>query len=153
MRRIFDSFSIGMLKLARFFLFLAIFVVIMFFVGKKIYDYGYKLFYEGNMYNKTNISKTVDIVIDKNDTWDRIAKELQKEEIIDDADIFKFRAKIYKTILTPGHYQFNTKQSMKNILDIIDEGESVNSQTDETSPKSVDNVIATKEEQEKTNGQ
>lgn len=150
MRRMFDSFSIGMMKIARFFLFLAIFVVIMFFVGRKFYDVGYKLFYEGNMYNKNHVSKTVDIVIDKKDTWEKVANTLKKEGIIDDEKIFQFRAKIYKTKLTPGHYQFNTKQSMKNILDKIDEGEIVSTQLDE-SAKQNENIAIENNFDNKTN--
>ena len=123
MRKGFDSFSIAMFRIAKFFLMFTIYIVVIFFVGKMIFNFGYKLFYESNMYDKTSISKTIDIIIDKNDSWDKIANELVKDGIIDDEKVFTFRAKIYKTKKTPGHYQFNTKQSIKNILDAIDEGE------------------------------
>ncbi|MDO5564817.1 MAG: hypothetical protein Q4F88_06285, partial [Eubacteriales bacterium] len=122
----FDKVSLFIFKIARKFLFLTIYLIILFFIGQKLFSIGYDLFYEQDMYSINNISITESFTITNDDTWDTIAFRLYSQGLISDENIFKFRANIYKVNLNQGTYEFNTKLTMKNILDIIDLGEIVN---------------------------
>lgn len=127
-----EKFSYVMMKIAKFFLKLAIFCVVIYLLGIRLFDFGYSLFYEKSMTDKEN-EKEVVFSIKKDDTVDDIATNLVNEGLIDDEIAFKFRAKIYKISFTPNVYNLKTSMTIKNMLDIFD------SPTDEDIASTVSN--------------
>lgn len=107
------------MKIAKFFVRLAIFVVVMYFLGMKLFDFGYRLFYERAI--SDGEGKEIVFEIKSDDSVDTIAKNLKEAGLIDDTLAFKFRAKIYKTNFNPNVYNLKTSMTIKNMLDIFDE--------------------------------
>lgn len=113
-----ENFSYFMMAVAKFLVKIAIFCVVVYFIGMKLFGIGYDLFYEKCM--NPDDKSTIVFEIKKNDTVDTISEELKKAGLIDDTNIFKFRAMIYKTKFTPNVYNLDKTMTVKNILDIFD---------------------------------
>ena len=94
------------------------FFVVIYLIGIRLYNFGYKLFYEKAM--TEGEGKEVVFEIKNNDSVEDIADNLKKVGLIDDPFVFKFRAKIYKTNFTPNVYNLRTSMTIKNMLDIFD---------------------------------
>ena len=103
---------------SKFFVKLAIFFVVIYLIGIRLYNFGYKLFYEKAM--TEGEGKEVVFEIKNNDSVEDIADNLKNVGLIDDPFVFKFRAKIYKTNFTPNVYNLRTSMTIKNMLDIFD---------------------------------
>ena len=113
-----ENLSYVFVKIAKFFVKLAIFFVVIYLIGIRLYNFGYKLFYEKAM--TEGEGKEVVFEIKNNDSVEDIADNLKKVGLIDDPFVFKFRAKIYKTNLTPNVYNLRISMTIKNMLDIFD---------------------------------
>ena len=114
-----EKLSYILMRFAKFFVKLAIYVVIIYLIGINLFNFGFRLFYEKSI--DVGDGKEIVFEIKKNDTVDIIAENLKDAGLIDDTLAFKFRAKIYKTNFTPNTYNLNTKMTIKNMLDIFDE--------------------------------
>lgn len=105
------NFSIGLFKIALWFL-------IVYFIGMSLFKFGTRLFYERSLSDiKT---KSVEFTINQNDNADIIADKLYDLGLIDDKLAFKFRSIIYKTNFTPNTYMIDKSMTIKNMLDIFD---------------------------------
>lgn len=113
-----EKLSYIFVKLAKFFVKLAIFCVVIYFIGLRLFNFGYKLFYESAM-AKDNGQEVV-FEIKDGENVEEIADNLKSAGLIDDPFVFKFRAKIYKTNFTPNVYNLKTSMTIKNMLDIFD---------------------------------
>lgn len=113
-----ENFAYFMIKMAKFFVKLAIFCVVIYLLGMKLFAFGHRLFYEKAMDSEEG--KEIVFEIKNDDTIDTVATNLKNAGLIDDPLVFKFRAKIYKTNLTPNVYNLKTTMTPKNILDIFD---------------------------------
>lgn len=113
-----EKFSIFFMKLAAFFIKLAIFCVVIYLIGIRLFDFGHRLFYEKAM--SEDDSEKIVFEIKQGDTDEVVAENLEKAGLIDDTLAFRFRAKIYKTNLTPNIYNLDKTMTIKNILDIFD---------------------------------
>ena len=114
-----ENFSLFMMRVAKFFLKLAIFCVVIYFIGIRLFDFGRSLFYEYSMTSEEN-KKTVEFSINSGDTLEDIANNLYDVGLIDNKIAFMFRAKAYKTKFTINTYNLDTSMTIKNILDIFD---------------------------------
>ena len=106
------------MKLAAFFIKCAIFCVVIYLIGIRLFDFGHRLFYERAM--TEGEGEKVVFEIKQGDTDEIVAENLEKAGLIDDKLAFRFRARIYKTNLTPNVYNLDTSMTIKNILDIFD---------------------------------
>lgn len=113
-----ENFSYVMVKLAKFFVKLAIFCVVIYLIGMQLFKFGYRLFYERAM--DEGEGKEIIFEIKKGDDVDTIADNLEKAGLIDDKLAFKFRSKIYKTNFIPNVYNLKTTMTIKNMLDVFD---------------------------------
>ena len=104
--------------LAKFFFKLAIFCVVIYLIGMKLFDFGHRLFYERAV--SDGDGEVVVFEIKEGETAEEIAKNLEKAGLIDDTLAFKFRAKIYETNFTPNVYNLKTNMTIKNMLDVFD---------------------------------
>ena len=113
-----EKLSIFFMKLAAFFIKCAIFCVVIYLIGIRLFDFGHRLFYERAM--TEGEGEKVVFEIKQGDTDEIVAENLEKAGLIDDKLAFRFRARIYKTNLTPNVYNLDTSMTIKNILDIFD---------------------------------
>lgn len=114
------NFSILMINLAKFSVKLAIYVVVLFFVGSWLSGIGHKLFYEKAMTDDEK-AESVEFTINYGDTVDDIANNLYNANLIDNKTVFKFRAFIYKTNFKPYTYELKPNMTIKHMLDIFDD--------------------------------
>ena len=114
------NFSVLMMNLAKFAVKLAIYVVVIFFIGSWLSGFGHKLFYEKAVTDDEK-AESVEFVINYGDTVDDIANNLYKSNLIDNKFVFKFRAWIYKTNFKPYTYELKPNMTIKHMLDIFDE--------------------------------
>ena len=117
-----DKISYIILKVGKFFLKFAIYILIVFLIGVRFFNFGIRLFYERAVDSDEN-AKSVEFLVSENDDIDDIAKNLYRDGIIDDTLVFKFRAYIYKTNIRPNVYELKSSMTIKNILDIFDDNE------------------------------
>ena len=120
MRNVFlEKLSYGFVRVAKFFVKLAIFCVVIYLIGMRLFDFGHRLFYERAV--DSGDGREVVFEIKNGDDADSIASGLKEVGLIDDTLAFKFRAKIYKTTFTPNVYNLKTNMTIKNMLDIFDD--------------------------------
>lgn len=125
-----EKVSYVVMKFAKFILKFTIYIIVVFLIGSQLFRFGDRLFYERAIDEEN--PRTVEFVIAENDKMEDVAKKLFNSGLIDDELAFKFRAYIYKTNITPGTYTLDTTMTIKNMLDIFDDAESVVTTTDET---------------------
>lgn len=114
-----ENFSLFMVRTAKFFLKLAIFCVVIYFIGIRLFSFGHSLFYEYSI-DTEDTKRQVEFSINSGDTLEDIANNLLSVGLIDDKIAFMFRAKVYKTKFTINTYNLDTSMTIKNILDIFD---------------------------------
>lgn len=113
-----ENFSYFLFKIAKIVFKIALYFLIMYFIGIALFNFGNKLFHETAM--DTNEPKEIIFEIKSDDSLSEVAKNLKEAGLIEDPFIFKFRATIYKTKLTPNIYSLKTSMTIKNMLDIFD---------------------------------
>lgn len=115
---ILESISYFLVRVAKVFVKLAIFFVVIYLLGMQLFKFGYRLFYERAI--DEGDGKEIVFEIKTDDTVETIADNLESAGLIDDKLAFTFRAKIYKTSFTPNVYNLKTSMTIKNMLDIFD---------------------------------
>ena len=118
-----ESVSFGFMRVAKFFVKLTIYIVVIFLIGSQLFKFGNRLFYERAMDEEN--PKTIEFVIAESDTTEDIAKKLVNVGLIDDELAFRFRSVIYKIKFAPGTYTLKTNMTIKNMLDIFDNAAAV----------------------------
>lgn len=108
-----------MMKIALFFVKLAIFCVVIYAIGIQLFNFGHRLFIEKALSDVK--TESVMFTITENDNAETIADRLLSKGLIDDTLAFKFRAKIYKTNFNPNTYSLDKSMTIKNMLDIFDD--------------------------------
>ena len=136
------KFANIMVKIAKFFAKLAIYFVIMYFVGGILFNQGYKLFYEYAV--DPDDDTQVEFSISDNDTLEMVTNKLYDAGLIDNKRTFKFMSLIYNEkfkilkmpaiilfeqgkdnkIFTPGTYILSRSMTQKNIIDTLDDSDS-----------------------------
>lgn len=108
-----------MVVLAKFFVKLAIFCVVIYLIGIRLFDFGHRLFYERAI--EEGEGREIVFEIKQGDSVEVVVENLKKAGLIDDTISFRFRAKIYDKKLKPNKYTLKTSMTIKNMLDIFDE--------------------------------
>lgn len=123
----FEKVSIVSLKIAKKIFKLALYLVVIFFIGSILFNFGVKIFIERPI--DANDDKKIEFVVNNDDDLDAVAKKLFNKNLIDDENIFKFRSKFYKITITEGTYELSKSMTIKNILDIFDSNKKIISET------------------------
>ena len=163
------KFANIMVKIAKFFAKLAIYFVIMYFVGGILFNQGYKLFYEYAV--DPNDENQIEFTISEGDTLEMVANKLYDEGLIDNKKTFKFMALIYNEdfkilkmpmiiffeqgkdnkIYTPGTYILSRSMTQKNIIDTLDDSDSsLVSSTMETTASNEDYQLSPEGDEEES---
>ncbi|MCQ2609241.1 MAG: endolytic transglycosylase MltG [Lachnospiraceae bacterium] len=108
-----------MMKIALFFVKLAIWCVVIYAIGIQLFNFGNRLFRERALSDTK--TESIEFTIKENDDAKSIANRLFEKGLIDDTLAFEFRAKIYKTKFNPNTYSLDKSMTIKNMLDIFDE--------------------------------
>lgn len=145
------KFSNFMVALAKFFAKLAIYFVIMYFVGGVLFNQGYKLFYEYAV--DPDDDTQVEFTIANGDTLEQVTNKLYSAGLIDNKRTFKFMSLIYddkfkilnmipivffekgkdRQLFTPGTYILSKNMTQRNMIDAFtDANSSLISSTQET---------------------
>lgn len=139
-----EKVSFLVMKIAKIFLKLALYIVIVSYIGGKVFNFGFHLFYEDAM--DKNDKNPIVFTINIGDDVDSIADKLYSEGLIDDKFVFKFRSFLYDTDFFANTYELNKSMTIKDILDIFD---NANSQSIiETTEESVEEVYQLASENE-----
>lgn len=112
------NISKNMMKIAFFFVKLAIWCVVIYVIGIRLFDFGNRLFREKAL--SPVKTESVEFVIKDNEKAEDIADRLLQKGLIDDTLAFNFRAKIYKTKFNPNIYNLDKSMTIRNMLDIFD---------------------------------
>ena len=118
-----DKFSKLIFKISKQIFKFAIYVLIVFFIGVKLFNFGIRLFYERAV--DTENEKNIDFIINNGDDVKTIANNLYSVGLIDDTLAFRFRAYIYKIKFTPNVYSLKSTMTIKNMLDIFDDNDHI----------------------------
>lgn len=108
-----------MMKIALFFVKLAIWCVVIYAIGIQLFNFGNRLFREKALSDTK--TESIEFTINESDDAKNIASRLLEKGLIDDTLAFEFRAKIYKTKFNPNTYSLDKSMTIKNMLDIFDE--------------------------------
>ena len=113
-----------MMKISKIALKIAVYIVVVSLVGSVVFNYGFKLFYEDAV--DANDKNPIAFTINLGDDVDTIADNLYDQELIKDKFVFKFRAMFYDTNFFANTYELNKSMTIKDMLDIFDNVNSIN---------------------------
>ena len=132
------KFSNFMVRTAKFFAKLAIYFVIMYFVGGILFKQGYKLFYEYAVDPEDDTQ--VEFTIADGDTLEQVTNKLYNAGLIDNKKTFKFMSLIYddkfkilnmipiiffekvkdRQLFTPGTYTLSKSMTQRKMIDAFE---------------------------------
>lgn len=95
------------------------------------YRFGYDIFYASSVDPPPGRNVKVNITEDMN--FETLSKLLYDEGIIENEYAFRIQAGFFSFRLNPGEYTFNTSQTSREILEMIDDGMLENSRNDNRS--------------------
>ena len=95
---------------------MVIFVFVAFGIYKG-YDIGYHIFFSEP--KNPNSKRVITLYIDSDDTIKTVGKELEEENIIDDATVFFIQSKVFQCDITSGTYEVGEFMSQREILEKI----------------------------------
>ena len=119
-----EKVSFLMMKISKIALKIAVYIVVVSLVGSVVFNYGFKLFYEDAV--DANDKNPIAFTINLGDDVDTIADNLYDQELIKDKFVFKFRAMFYDTNFFANTYELNKSMTIKDMLDIFDNVNSIN---------------------------
>lgn len=99
-------------------------VVVVYNLGLKAYDFGYRIFAEGPM--DAGAGRTVSVSIVEGKTVSEIGEILEEKGLIRDSRVFYFQEMFseYKGELKPGVYELSTNMTPFEIMEIMATSES-----------------------------
>lgn len=95
------------------------------------YRFGHDIFYASSVDPAPGRNVTVNITEDMN--FETLSKLLYDEGIIENEYAFVIQAGFFSFRINPGEYTFNTSQTSREILEMIDDGVSENDKNDNRS--------------------
>lgn len=113
-----------MMKISKIALKIAVYIVVVSLVGSVVFNYGFKLFYEDAV--DANDKNPIAFTINLGDDVDTITDNLYDQGLIKDKFVFKFRAMFYDTNFFANTYELNKSMTIKDMLDIFDNVNSIN---------------------------
>ena len=113
-----------MMKISKIALKIAIYIVVVSLIGGVAFNYGFKLFYEDCI--DADDKNPIVFTINLGDTVDTISENLYNAGLINDKFVFKFRSMFYDTDFFANTYELNKSMSIKDMLDIFDNANSLN---------------------------
>ena len=113
-----------MMKISKIALKIAVYIVVVSLIGSIVFNYGFKLFYEDAV--DANDKNPIAFTINLGDDVDTIADNLYDQGLIKDKFVFKFRAMFYDTNFFANTYELNKSMTIKDMLDIFDNVNSIN---------------------------
>lgn len=119
-----EKVSFLMMKISKIALKIAVYIVVVSLVGSVVFNYGFKLFYEDAV--DANDKNPIAFTINLGDDVDTIADNLYDQGLIKDKFVFKFRAMFYDTNFFANTYELNKSMTIKDMLDIFDNVNSIN---------------------------
>ena len=119
-----EKVSFLLMKISKFALKIAIYIVVVSFIGGLLFNYGFKLFYEESV--DSNDKNPIIFTINLGDDVDTISENLYNAGLIKDKFVFKFRSMFYDTDFFANTYELNKSMTIKDMLDIFDNVNSAN---------------------------
>ena len=119
-----EKVSFLMMKISKIALKIAVYIVVVSLIGSVVFNYGFKLFYEDAV--DANDKNPIAFTINLGDDVDTIADNLYNQGLIKDKFVFKFRAMFYDTNFFANTYELNKSMTIKDMLDIFDNVNSIN---------------------------
>ena len=119
-----EKVSFLMMKVSKIALKIAVYIVVVSFIGSIVFNYGFKLFYEDSV--DANDKNPIVFTINLGDDVDTIADNLYEKGLIKDKFVFKFRSMFYDTNFFANTYELNKSMTIKDMLDIFDNVNSIN---------------------------
>lgn len=115
----------------RFAVYLIVAVVVIY-IGKTAYDFGYNIFYQQPMDSEEE-GRDVTVAVEEGDSVYQIGRTLESRGLIQDAKVFVVQEKLsnYSGKLQPGTYILNTSMTPDEIMEILAK-ENVAGQPDQT---------------------
>ena len=119
-----EKVSFLMMKISKIAIKIAVYIVIVSLIGGVVFNYGFKLFYEDSV--DANDKNPIAFTINLGDDVDTIADNLYNVGLIKDKFVFKFRSMFYDTNFFANTYELNKSMTIKDMLDIFDNANSLN---------------------------
>lgn len=95
------------------------------------YQFGHDIFYASSV--DAPPGRDVEVVISEDMNFETLAKLLYEDGVIENEVSFRIQAVFFAFRMNPGEYTFNTSQTSRQILEMIDDGESENGKNDNKS--------------------
>lgn len=95
------------------------------------YQFGHNIFYASSVDAPPGRDVKVNVTEDMN--FESLSKILYDDGVIKNEYAFRIQAKFFDFRINPGEYTFNTSQTSREILEMIDDGMSENNKNDNKS--------------------
>lgn len=119
-----EKVSFLLMKVSKITLKIAVYIVVVSYIGSIVFNYGFQLFYEDSV--DVNDKNPIVFTINLGDDVDTIADNLYDAGLIKDKFVFKFRTMLYDTNFFANTYELNKSMTIKDMLDIFDNVNSIN---------------------------
>ena len=95
------------------------------------YQFGRSIFYASSVDSPPG--RNVEVTVEEGTSFKKLADELYSVGVIENKFSFEIQAKFFDIRMHSGEYTFNTSQTSRQILEMIDDGVSENNKNDNKS--------------------
>ena len=95
------------------------------------YQFGHSIFYSSSVDSPPG--RNVEVTVEEGTSFKKLADELYSAGVIENKFSFEIQAKFFDIRMHAGEYTFNTSQTSRQILEMIDDGVSENNKNDNKS--------------------
>lgn len=95
------------------------------------YQFGHSVFYASSV--DLPPGRNVEVTVEDGTSFGKLADELYSAGVIENKFSFEIQAKFFDIRMHAGEYTFNTSQTSRQILEMIDDGVSENNKNDNKS--------------------